>query len=213
MSGVLIMAEAKKSEVKGDIFDVAKPGTSAPSSSAKPIIVTNRPVLQDPMMVADDNKPEAANPTPVVSPSTKKKIEPLHPAADTALEMKTEPQPAPASAAEPNTNETVTPTPKANIDLNTEPSESETTAGDKKKPETDEALQKKAAERAAELETLTESRKYYLPINQIEKRKNKRYAILGACFIVLLGVAWADVALDAGLITIPGITAPTHLFK
>jgi hypothetical protein len=32
------------------VFDVAHPGKSKPSASSRPIIVTNRPILQDPMM-------------------------------------------------------------------------------------------------------------------------------------------------------------------
>lgn len=41
-----------KSEVKPKVFDVSKPGGSAPTASARPLIVTHRPMVQDPMMTA-----------------------------------------------------------------------------------------------------------------------------------------------------------------
>lgn len=77
----------------------------------------------------------------------------------------------------------------------------------------DEIANRKAAERAAEIQKLAESHKYFLPINQVEKRRNKRAAWAGVVLVLLLAIVWADVALDAGLVTVPGITAPTHFFK
>jgi len=78
--------------------------------------------------------------------------------------------------------------------------------------ETDIEAQKKQ-ERDEELEKLAESHKYYLPINQLERRRNKRATWIGAFVIIVLCVAWADVALDAGLVSVPGVKAPTHFFS
>ena len=55
------MAGAKKKDTSPGVFDVSRPGKSAPSSSSKPIIVTNRPLLQDPMMSKDEPKAEPAD--------------------------------------------------------------------------------------------------------------------------------------------------------
>lgn len=45
------MAEAKPKKASNKFFDVAKPGKSAPSSTSRPVIITNRPVLKDPMVI------------------------------------------------------------------------------------------------------------------------------------------------------------------
>lgn len=45
--------EKHKQKTVRHIVDVKKPGISAPSPTSKPVIVTNRPLLRDPMMVAD----------------------------------------------------------------------------------------------------------------------------------------------------------------
>ncbi|HVC36497.1 MAG TPA: hypothetical protein VNE40_03610 [Candidatus Dormibacteraeota bacterium] len=54
------MSSSKSTDDK--VFDVSKPGQATPTASARPIIVTNRPVLKDPMMTLD----EKSTPTPPV---------------------------------------------------------------------------------------------------------------------------------------------------
>jgi hypothetical protein len=51
------------------IMDVAHPGTSMPSSSAKPIIVTNRAVIQDPMVSSPSEDKEAPSSAPLLEPA------------------------------------------------------------------------------------------------------------------------------------------------
>ncbi len=46
-------------------FDVAKPGNTAAGSGSRPIIVSNRPILQDPMM-RDESKP-MIQPVPTIA--------------------------------------------------------------------------------------------------------------------------------------------------
>lgn len=53
------MAKAKPAEDKSKITDVAHPGKTPPSETSKPII-TNRPVLKDPMVVEDDDADKVA---------------------------------------------------------------------------------------------------------------------------------------------------------
>lgn len=56
------MSETEKPKKKPTrhIIDVEHPGTSAPAATSRPVIVTNRPLLQDPMMVPkSDDTPEA----------------------------------------------------------------------------------------------------------------------------------------------------------
>ncbi|HVX24523.1 MAG TPA: hypothetical protein VG992_04255, partial [Candidatus Saccharimonadales bacterium] len=63
------MATAKKPKPAGKkIIDVAHPGTAKPSATAKPIIVTNRPILKDPMMVTTDSAQPKASDVPATAP-------------------------------------------------------------------------------------------------------------------------------------------------
>jgi hypothetical protein len=65
------------------VTDVAKPGKTAPPATARPIIVTNRPVLaNDPMIVNGPNKQTAARTAPLVS-RTAKTIKPIATAGTT----------------------------------------------------------------------------------------------------------------------------------
>lgn len=64
------MAEPKKKN-STKVFDVAKPGKTTPPSSAKPIIITNRPILQDPMVVTSDN----AEDKPTGAPPVRRKVQ------------------------------------------------------------------------------------------------------------------------------------------
>jgi len=211
------MAETKKSKAAANdgVFDVAKPGKSTPPSSAKPIIVTNRPVLKDPMVVDETDEHADANPTeetPAVAvPSVSKvKLAPLTPEEKGELPKAQEEAAANDDDAKDDTPDEPEDEPQADS-----PTEDEAAGDEVKKaaPEETEIAERKAAERQAELDKLAESRKYYLPINQVEKRRTKRYVVAGFVLIVLLGVVWGDIALDAGLVTIPGIKAPTHFFK
>ncbi len=78
------MAEVKRKKAPVKIFDVSRPGRSAPSTTAKPVIVSNRPVLQDPMVVkplsgdisSDDAAKTAENTSPT-SMSHKIVLQPL----------------------------------------------------------------------------------------------------------------------------------------
>ncbi len=73
------MAVTKTKKTNSKVFDIAKPGKSAPTATSKPVIVTHRPVLQDPMVVniavTDDELKPLASPSEV---RRKVQISPLH---------------------------------------------------------------------------------------------------------------------------------------
>lgn len=79
------------------VMDISRPGTSASHPTSRPIIVTNRPVLKDPIVVAEE---EAANSTKTAVGASvtgsKIKIEPLH--ADVKPEADVDNDKAPADA-------------------------------------------------------------------------------------------------------------------
>lgn len=261
-------ASKPKSAKAGDgegIFDVSKPGKSAPSATSRPIIVTSRPILQDPMF-APDAKPAAA-----AKPSEKITVQPISiqvrhddgsdgqpKAEETTVKPLVEPIPEPDThdkdevaapaeeapeaqkpaatdeaskpkdeAAEAQSEEATQEEPKPAADTSAgsqkeeaveEPAEQ--TGEDKAKPALSPEEQEAAAKRAEEeiaahtaaIQKLAESREYYLPINSLESRKTRRFVLLGAVLILVLGAAWVDVALDAGLVQLSGVKPLTHFF-
>ncbi|MEO6513897.1 MAG: hypothetical protein ABIR37_04405 [Candidatus Saccharimonadales bacterium] len=76
------MADAKPRKAAPKLFDVAKPGKSAPSSTSRPVIITNRPVLKDPMVIKVNTGEEEAPSTDAATPTAEMKhtvdIKPLH---------------------------------------------------------------------------------------------------------------------------------------
>ena len=89
----------------------------------------------------------------------------------------------------------------------------EATSQSKEKAKQAEAETNQEAQRQAAIDKLADSKKYYLPINAVEKRRSRRFVILGIILSLLLIVAWADIALDAGLIHVNGIKPVTHFFS
>lgn len=273
------MTDSPKKDKSKDpkVFDVAKPGKSAPAPTSKPIIITNRPVLKDPMMSEGSDQSPDEQPTapPPVSPaSSRVKIVPLSsqddaPASETppaeteekaAETPDVKPEAAPSETAEEPTSEPTdqpataaeTPAAEGTADPEESPGEgasmtgadaSEAVAGptegsdeaaqaadsptatdasaesaekaatDKEKEaskEEDEAARKEAA-RAEELRKLAESHRYYLPIDEVEKR-HRIYA-WSVLLVLVLGAVWLDIVLDAGIMKLGNIKAPTHFFS
>jgi hypothetical protein len=292
------MADSKPKKSAPKLFDVSKPGKAAPSSTARPVIISNRPVLKDPMVIqvsSDDEEPTTIETTTTESTEMKHKvdIQPLHidlsevlgapavkadkvskdttPKDDTPIVAETpevateavteekkaeaavpaepekpaeeapaaepeqpvpavEDKPAPAPrrttgerviaplgpiAAEPEKpTEAPTETPVSEPDeeplpnSDDEPSldNSDTPVLSEKEAKAAEAAKKKADEQ----EQIIASGQYYLPINRVEKRRAKRNVIIGVLMLILLLTVAALAAWDAGLVSIPGMQAPTN---
>jgi hypothetical protein len=238
-------AKPKKDVANPGVFDVSKPGKSAPTATAKPIIVTNRPMLQDPMVVEESGKetesPAKAKVTiqPItitsaddaesddkitVTTSETKSEEPKQeptepvappqpkPAAEVAApaerpdEVAPVEEPKPEPVPVPDKEKAEEPAPEGTEEVTDKPLA----------PGEEDAAAKKAEEEKAEHEAaiskLVENQQYFLPINSVEGRKTKRFIALGILLILVLGVAWVDIALDAGLVHIGGLKAVTHFF-
>jgi hypothetical protein len=238
------MAKTKKPAAKKTIIDVSHPGESAPSANSKSVIVSNRPILKDPMMVDDTTAQDDNSNSSLAATSNESTIKPLTAPlltsvkpAKTAVELeKTEPAAAepeaPAESVKPEepvaaetaakadekvTDETEKPQPdepKAGKPEEPEAKETPVTPKDKTKPEPAESPEtKQETQRQAALDKLTDSKEYYLPINAVEKRRSRRFVGLGILLSLLLALAWADVALDAGLIHLNGVKPVTHFFS
>lgn len=268
------MAESKKNsdDKTKPIVDVAKPGKTAPSGNSKSVIVTNRPILKDPMVVPEDDsvktdsEPKKMGQGSVAAKADVDKtgeelpegktIAQLAEEASSRAKAKTEPEPEEAEEKAEVKDETKTDskparatgekvlTPlqakeekeeKADKDLPTDKKPALTAdetdkadetaepgkAGDtdtddkpaKKGSKTEEAPDAKTKKHEAMVQELVENKQYFLPINSVEKRRSKRFVILGILLSVVLALAWVNIALDAGLIEINGLKPVTHFFS
>lgn len=276
------MAEAKKSTKK--IIDVQHPGKTAPSGTSKSVIVTNRPIMKDPMVVDEDGKPEESAPAAttyksggeaVIKPLTEQDSKEEKTESTEADKSKTISQLAEeASKDDKKADDTQGPElkeevkdPEIKLPIG-EDDKKEDTEEDKKTPQPTEKAEEKVDEKAdekpvedaaeskpeddkpelastesddksdkdnsdkegdpkeiadaeedkelkkrrAEVNKLVESKKYSLPIKTVENRHNRRAVIIGVVVSILLILAWINIALDAGLISLGGVKAYTNFF-
>ncbi len=226
------MPESKRAAGK-PISDVARPGKTPPAGTSKPVIITNRPVLKDPMVIEnnkspDDNSTSSKSSTDVkLQPTTAPLLEPDAsktedaPATETVVhhekilaksstaptveEAKSETEPD--TAGQSAEKEVPKPDETADSENSDIPSPQQT---DKAAIDNERAKQ---AEHEAAIQKLVESKQYFLPINSVEKRRTKRFVALGILVSLLLAITWVDVALDAGLIKLHGVQPVTHFFS
>lgn len=191
------------------IIDVARPNETAPSDTSVPVIVNNRPILRDPMMANESqNLDIPATETPKLSPtSTKINIQPLSSDEDEVSKerAKTEEPAEPEVETSENTPDTE--------DHSENAIEADNQAQTKTEDEKNVIESEEQAKHESDLQNLVESKKYYLPINTVQKRRTKRFVAIGAGVSILLVLIWVDIALDAGLIKIGGLKALTHIFS
>lgn len=244
------MSETKKSAAKR-ITDVAHPGKSPASATSKPVIVTNRPILQDPMVVESidgDDKPTLAPSGTTIQPLTAPEVPPTKKQdtkKDTEADEKPEPDTKDPLLDDPDSEQDDTKTnskldeiaaTKTIAELDAEAKavkqdkpEETSSQTDKIEDSTEQkdqdaaskknddgledevAKAEEAAKKDASLQSLVESKQYFLPINTVEKRRSKRVVIGGILLSLVLAIVWVDVALDAGLIGSSGLPH-THYF-
>lgn len=244
------------------IIDINHPGKSAANASGVPVIVSNRPVLKDPMVV-DNSDEEPATGETVLKRTKKINVKPLgdeddevatkpeeHDSTKTiaeiaveadakAVDKKSKSQPDETSKDKPGKSESAKEDEVPVDDVN-EPADSKPEAEpEEPEPEADESTEnddvltgeldegdkklgdadpkaaeaaRKAAEKQLALDKLAAAGTYELPINAVEKRRVKRFAIIIVAVLILLCAAWVDLALDAQLIQINGVNAPTDFF-
>jgi hypothetical protein len=226
------------------VFDIAKPGKGTTSATARPVIVTNRPIMQDPMVAATaPNLIDTKEPLP--SPAaTKITIQPLSETEkpeDIDIKKKDEkpatPDPvateAVAEVASKDEPVTDAPTDEAKSEENnndTESSETNESADDDAtegsdgtvsdtpaelsgKDAKEAAALEAAAKQQEEIDKITESRDYFLPINTVERRRTKVMTVLGVILIALLGLLLINLLMDVGYLNINGIEPVTHFFS
>lgn len=188
------------------VFDVEKPGKSAPSPTSRPVIINHGPMLKDPMVSKPDDE-EAKPAEPALSPTDSHTV--ITPPSENKPEDTT---PAPAAKTEEETpKESAEQTKEAEQKRQTETKKEAAIveavadqAATKKKGE----LTKEDAARLAELEKLVEAQKYFVPIGHTAYHRQQKWLIIALLLLVVL--AGAYLAADAGLLDI-GIELPYNV--
>lgn len=209
------------------LTDVAKPGKSSPSPTSRPVIVTHRPILKDPMVNHEDESPKPDKPT-LKTPS--KRAAELESLSIPKLPVETEDAPDESTTQDDDMpSKESAPAPKKETETaaseDADKDDAKVDAPDDAVPtppldakaarpdDEDEVALAAQEKHVANVQKLIETKKYFLPINSVEKRRAKHTLILGIGVSILLLLAWANIALDAGLITIDGVEPVTHFFS
>lgn len=192
------------------VFDVAKPSTTPASPTSRPLIVNHGPIAKDTTVVDKDTNPvdEGSVEEPKQAMLSKHAI--IQPLESQEVELNV--------VAEEKTEEKVPEDQPKEEKPKDEPQE------EVEKPELknlseaqlkkiEEEEQKRLQEREAQIDQLVGTGKYFLPINAVEKRKNRRVVLAGIVLCVLLAVVWYDVALDAGIVSNILKLPHTHFFE
>ena len=206
------MATTKKSA--GKSMDVMKPGATTPESTGRPIIVTNRPIMQDPMVkeadTSDDKAAEETTPKGTVSSGSSKVIAPL------GSQEKTD-EATPAAETDETSDDSDKPEVEAISSIPT-PEEEQAqaavvdavvaSAGSNQSPEQQEQIAQD--ERHQRVQKLVESKKYVVPIGQVSRKKlHQQLFLLVGLAVVVFG---AYLAADMGYIPLP-FELPVHILK
>lgn len=216
------------------VFDVAKPGKSAPSTTTRPIILGHKPMIQDPMVNTSEASAEApvSNTEQAVPVRGTKKIMPLsekEPDKKNAEANKADGKPAEEPAANSDAKAEVA---KAEDTLAPDSSaEEQPSSPNVEAPETVPDTNEKAAvdalanqvtrrkdgelseeeiKRAEAIQKLITDKTYYLKIGQAHRGRNNTLFII--LFLVVIVAAGLMLAVDAGIVQ-TNITLPFDLIS
>lgn len=176
---------------KKPVMDVAKPGETPAEATSRPIIVSKKPAVKDPMVNEKEEKAPEAD-APSLSPSvSKKKIEPLSSASkptEEPAEKKPEEKPD-TTIATPDTDELI---------------------GEEKQEAVESKVDEEATKRQELVDKLIAEKKYFVPIGAAQHKRNSVTAVI--LFLVLVAIVGVYLAIDANLIK-TDISLPFDLIK
>jgi hypothetical protein len=201
------LSEAKPAEPVAAKSPAAEPAEAVPAPTPAKV----EPPSQVQPLIESLPKPE---PEPEPAPSSE--AEPEAPAPDEEPDKPAEPEPPkppefePVPEAEPMPAAETAPEKEPELEEASAASGTDQPANKKADPE---AEAKQQADHDAAIQKLVDNKQYFLPINAVEQRRSKRFVALGVLLSLFLLVAWCEIALDAGLIDVPGIQPLTHFFS
>jgi hypothetical protein len=236
------------------ISDVTSDSSVGANSSSRPVIVSNRPIMRDPMMAPITNESKLSDTTEKTSGSSTHQLDPsgaplLDPPSVTKKKIV---PPSDIRSHRDNKISDITPAtsikPAAKIDVvsvathdsipesikisstaktdkktsgqtnsTSTPDADEAEDGDNSDQETQDAAEANTAaetrdaDEAEKVSKLVEAKTYLLPINALQRKRSQQIALLGMFLIILLAIAWLDLATDVGLIHVPFLPV-THFF-
>jgi hypothetical protein len=184
------------------IFDVSKPGSTAPSSSSKPIIVSHKPIIKDSTLIENtEQKPSNSNPEVLKAPSEKVEVSKtvIMPLSDNESNSESDQD----DTKESKKNQEKEPLSKSS--KSTEKSQEETVvdavisrAGDKKQKKLDEEELEAKKDR---INNLVESKKYFVKVRQPKSKRKKRALLLVILLIIATFIGFV-IAADAEVINV-----------
>ncbi len=205
----------EKNNNQSKVVDIRQPGKSTPSAFSKPVIVSNKPIIRDPM-VSDKQQKKHSEPAismqrenpQVITPLKENKIKERdsvedidkatnsikEKSADTKTSV-TENKPITSESDKGNSNASVV---DAVIDQATR-------ENDKKKAE----KQLEQERQRNEAEKLINKKKYFVPITEATKRRQTRWIVI---FIIFALIAVAYFIVDAQIIK-TDMQLPYEFFK
>jgi hypothetical protein len=148
---------------------------------------------------------------PTVESGSTAQQEPYVVATDKAASRPAAPEPAPSQPAAPAPSPSLADTP-GQTDGQEAPGDDKQLAASKTLEDAKKKEEEEKAARAAEQEKIIESKKYYLPIHSAKDSRDLHLALVLLLAVIVLGLVWLDIALDAGIIKIDGLHALTHFF-
>ncbi len=188
------------------LTDVSPSRNTVPSPNSKNVIITNHPTIKDNTIKSDDLDKESS------SLNHKINIQPINMINDKSPDVVPEEKKLVEKNEQPIVNETtgsISPD-KPQYETINIAKDADTNINqdnqDKKKIDEQIALNNKQDE-------LIDLKKYFLPINSVRNKKNKKFLILGVVLIIVLMLVWLDVSLDAGIFHIAGIKPVTNFFQ
>ncbi len=195
---------SKTPKKENTVMDVSRPGKTAPTASAKPIIVGHGPMVQDPMVTAETKpvaeSPEAPKAQPVVAtPSAAKKI--ISPITQQKSEATAEPEAVtPDEETQVASSETPDPA-SASLDDTAVVDAIVDQVGDKKHDVPTEEDRKQQEK----IERLIAEKKYFVPLGKLHQGSSKAITVIVLLLVfALLGSA---AAIDAELVD-TGVALP-----
>jgi hypothetical protein len=214
-----MMASPNKPSSKKPVFDVSKPGKSAPNASSRPIIVGHK-IMQDPMVSSDNKEEDPEQKVDVRVSSSGKSVAP--PSSSKAViepssEEKEKPDPVSGNEKKPegaNSEEQTDEKPEtdsaetegAGVEESPAAEKEDSSAvvdavveqADSKKKKDEMSEQDKAKQEA--INELIDQKKYFVKISPAGRRRWPKIAILTLLFAMVFGGGGALLAADAGLI-------------
>ena len=198
---------SSENSAKKSMDDVSKPGKTAADASARPVIVTHRPIVQDPMMKqdADVSIMEPAKPVKESNDSPtsgERVIKPLESDDSTKPDDVKTKQESVETAHDDNDGSY-----KDNQETAVVDAVVDQVADDKrKKHDADD----QTAAKQAHFQKLIDDKKYFVKTGQVARRRNNRIAL--ALFIFILITVGLYLAVDAKLID-PGFDVPYQVIQ